>query len=205
MAQFVSKVEWTGADVLTRVEWIVNKALTAAAEVGAKEARGLVTKGTRWQSSNPGNAPNFQTGELAGSINALSPEQLGTPMRAAYGTSVPHGKYMEFGAVIRGKSPGGTLVAGKLPVPVNVQARQMLARIRGASLRTQRLMAVHRNKKVFLMEKTPGGKLKKNGAVFVLKSEVRIAPRPWLVPSSKLAAGDMLAKFKDVCEMELTF
>lgn len=192
-------IKWNREALMARLIPACNKALLAAAEIGAREAENLLHKGERWQPSNPGNPPNFQTGELAGSIRTVGADALGKPLSAAYGTAVMHGLYMEKGATIRPKT------AKAIPVPLNTQAKQMLQRIRGASLRTQKLIPIKKDGKSYLVEKTPTGRVKKNGAIFALRKLVVIAARPWIVPSLKLSRDAMVAKFKGVVQDELTY
>lgn len=192
-------IKWDRDALMARLIPACNKAVVAAAEIVAREAENLLTKGDRWAHSNPGNPPNFQTGELAGSITVVGPEALGRPLTAAVGTAVPHGRYMELGATIRPRN------VKALPVPVNQQAEQMLQRIKGASLRTQKLITIKKDGKRYLVEKTPTGRVKKNGAVFALRTMVVIKPRPWLLPSLKLARDEMVERFKSVVQDELTY
>lgn len=188
-------IDWSPEGIFAKVEAAANKALLAAGEVIAADARQSISKGTRWESSAPGQPPNFQTGELAGSINVKS----GGNLRVLVGTDVPHGRYMEFGATIRPKT------VRAIPVPCNVQAKQMLQRIRGASLRTQNLIPIKKDGKRYLAEKTPTGKIKKNGALFVLRAFVVILARPWLRPAAERSAGAARDAFKLVMTQELAF
>jgi hypothetical protein len=186
------EVTFNPDEFIRRVKQARDDGCFAAAKVGADAAQALVSSGTRWQSSAPGSPPAFQTGKLAGAIHFVHPDQLGTPGHAAFGTNVMHGKYMEFGAhpVAKGKA---------LPVPVNVKAKQMLQRLAGQSLRTEKMRLQKRpGKAPLLVEQTASGKKdKKDGAVFVLVKSVRIAARPWLRPASQQAGAAMAVAFRE--------
>lgn len=187
-------------DIYRKVEDAANTAILSAAEVGRKQAESLLMhNGGRYVSSAPYSPPNFQTGELAGNIVAEGPEIVG-PLRARFGTYVKHGRHMEYGVTIRPKN------VKAIPVPCNIQARQMLGRIKGASLRTQNLGMFIKNGVKYLGEKTAKkGELKKNGALFVLRTRVVIEQRPWLRPAASLAASDMKARYAEVLKQELHF
>lgn len=187
-----------------RVIRAANMAVTQAAMEIAKEAKYLVHKGTYGQHSNPGNPPNYQTGELYRSIRVASPYELGTPLTARVGSGkeAPQGKWMEYGATIRAKN------VRFLPIPINLPAQIMLRRLGSryassagvvGSLRVFNLKLIKKDGKAFLMEMTTKGKkIKKGGAVFVLKRSITIKPRPWLVPAAKLATDAARARFKAV-------
>lgn len=186
-------VEFNYDDFIRRAKAAANDGAFAAAGVGAEKAQELVSRGSRWVHSSPGSPPSKQTGVLANSIRYVHPDKMGTPGRAAYGTSVPHGKYMETGVVIRPKT------GRAIPVPCNVKAEQMLARLGGVSLRTQNLQPFKKDGKTFLREVTQAKKQpKKNGALFVLVKKVTISARPWLMPSKNLAGSEMFKAFADV-------
>lgn len=189
-------VEFNLDDFIRRVSKAADDGAEAAAKVGAEKAQELTGRGTRWSHSAPGSPPSKQTGLLTNSIAYVHPSKLGTPGRAAYGTDQKHGLWMEKGANPRAKGKA-------LPVPINVQAEQMLHRLGGTSLRTQKLAPFKKNGKTFLHEMTASGKKqKKNGAVFVLVKSVRIAPRPWLVPSKNLSGSEMFSAFADVFQKQ---
>lgn len=51
----------------------------------------------RYIPSPPGSFPGIRTSNLRNSIAFVSPESLGTPLHAAYGTRVKYGRHLEFG------------------------------------------------------------------------------------------------------------
>lgn len=186
-------------------------ALTECAKLAANTAQDAMGRSTGGVSSSPGSPPNVQTNQLRASIKYVSPQNMGTRLMAYVGTAVPYGRYLE--------GPNAIIVrpkrVKKIPVPVNEAARKMLRRL-GAyqsadqmgppgSLRRFRLKLIvnKASKQALLVEQTPGGKEKKNGAVFVLKSSVRIAPRPWLKVSVEKALPTMRRMFVDVAAKEL--
>ena len=51
----------------------------------------------RYVSAPPGAFPGVRLGNLRRSLTHVTPEELGTPLRAAYGTNVDYGRHLEFG------------------------------------------------------------------------------------------------------------
>lgn len=160
----------------------INAGLTAAAQVCADQA--VQSFGS--SPSPPGSPPGVDTGFLRNSIAAVSPEALGTDLRAAFGTAVAYGRHLEFGAIITPKN------VQYLPVPVNRGLAQAIRRRigQGASLRGYPGLQ-------FIPRRGGGGVLvmknslrygknnkrlsaKGGDVAFVLKKQVRIAPRPWI-------------------------
>lgn len=156
--------------------------------------------------SAPGMSPNSQSGHLRNSIVYVTPGRLGTPGRAAVGSNAPYARILEQGGTIFPKS------VKYLPVPINKAAKKMLNATsdRGAggvgpqsSLRRFKLQLIVKDGKAMLLEKTATGKIKKNGAAFVLKKSVRIKPRPYLVPALTTARADMEKAFVDAASSVL--
>lgn len=150
--------------------------LNAAAVVYANEARKLFGNNHRGMPSAPGAYPHTQTGRLRGSVVPVAPWTAGTPGTAYYGSNVAYGRYLHYGATIRPKQ------AKAIPVPLNHEAKRMLRRASvGGGLRQFRLKSFKApNGELFLAETTARGQLKAGGARFVLRKQVRIAPRPWI-------------------------
>lgn len=184
-------VNFNPDDLIRRVMKARDEGVFAMAEVGATRAQSIISSGVRWVSSAPGRPPSMQSGRLAGAIHYVHPNSLGTPGKGAFGTNVMHGKYMEYGANPRAHGRA-------MPVPVNPAANQMLARLAGRSLRTQKMRMLKRpGKAPLLIEQTASGKKdKKDGAVFVLVKSVKIAPRPWLSTAKTQTGPEMMAAFK---------
>lgn len=191
-------------------DWLVqsaNAGLAAAAAVAADVAARSLGTDHGGVSSAPGSPPNSQTGNLRNRIAFATPEECGTPLKAIYGATIPYAKYLEYGAVITPKN------VKALPVPINAQARRMLQRLSGygsatvtGSLRVFDLKYIpgKGGKDARLVEKTPGGKEKKNGAVFVLKKRVVIKARPFLRPAGEKGKAQMVAAFRDVIRQRLS-
>lgn len=170
----------------------VEDGLTEAAGVAAARAETSFGSDHGGVPSQPGSPPNSQSGHLRNSIAYASPLRLGTPLHAAFGTNVPYGMYLEKGATVTAKR------SKYLPVPINQPAKDMLRRQKGASLRTSSAKLVvekARGGGLLLVEKTPRGKEKKNGAVFILKRSITIRPRPWALRAANDARTEMLAAF----------
>lgn len=177
----------------------LNKGVTNAALAAATQAERSFGSDHGGSPSSPGSPPNSQTGHLRNSIAFASPESLGTPGHAAYGTSVEYGRHLEFGAVVRPRN------VKYIPVPVNKAAKDMLRRLKGASLRTQKLKFIkYKNGTKMLREVTPAkGKIKANGAAFVLKLVVVIVARPWIERASRDAKWEMIDAFALTVRQEL--
>lgn len=189
----------TNPEVIRRLTKALNRGVTNAAMVAATQAERSFGSDHGGVPSSPGSPPNSQTGHLRNSIAFASPESLGTPGHAAFGTSVEYGRHLEFGAVVRPRK------VRYLPVPVNKAAKDMLRRLKGASLRSQNLKFIkYRNGTKMLREVTPAkGKLKKDGAAFALKLVVVILARPWLARASRDAKHEMADAFAMTVKREL--
>lgn len=120
--------------------------------------------------SLPGSPPNSQSGLLRNSVTAVHAKDLGIPLAAAYGTNVPYGRYLEFGANPKGNP--------WLTIPVHPQAKR--ASRRGQSARSFPLRFVKTKNAALLVKDVPG-KHARMEVWYVLKHEVKIAPRPWLL------------------------
>ena len=199
----MSQTTWNTDRIMAHIVKAANDACYAAAQKGAEATEKTIMGGPRWTSSRPGQPPNFQRGTLAGSIHFVHPDAMGTPLTATVGTAEKHGLYMEKGAYVRAKR-------GKyLPVPVNLEAKQLMNKLDGRSLRASGVNLVIEKSKggaLLLVEKTKGGKEKATGgAVFILKVAVRILPRPWLRPGMLGAASQMRAAFDATFAREVAF
>lgn len=71
---------------------------------GPKTGRSRKAGRAFYKSSPPGGFPGVRTSYLRNSITFVHPDKLGTPLRAAFGTAVKYGKYLEFGAIIKPKN-----------------------------------------------------------------------------------------------------
>lgn len=109
-------VVWHGPKVEAKLQAAIASGLTAAAAVGAdaavrnfqrlgiagranslKTRRPVYAKGRKqWIPSRPGEYPGVRTGNLRNSIAFVSPAQF-DGRRAAFGTAVKYGRYLETG------------------------------------------------------------------------------------------------------------
>lgn len=196
-----------------RITPALNAALFSGARVGAEVARGLLGRDHGGIPSIPGNPPNSQSGHLSRSISAASPEDLGTPRRAAFGTNVVYGKYLEFGATPVAK--GGALV-----IPINRAARRLLVEAGGrarSALLAMRFRYHYGNTHVARIKTKKGGLLicvqadggRGKGArtllnepMFVLAKSAHIAPRPWLRPAANRGRSAIVARVQKVFAIE---
>ena len=186
------KLQWSGGmdGWRARINAACNAGLTAAVEVAADTVARSMGSDHGGAPSAPYSPPNSQSGNLLNSIHYASPDRLGTPLKAAFGSNAEYAKILEFGGTITAKR------TKYLPVPVNKAAKDMLRRAMGESLRGQNLKLIVAKGKAMLVEKTRTGREKKSGAVFVLKRSIYIAPRPLFRPVISTAGPAMTAAFK---------
>lgn len=133
--------------------------------------------------SLPGNPPNSQSGHLRNSVTAVHSKDLGVPLAAAFGTNVPYGRYLEFGANPKGKP--------WLTIPVHPEAKR--ASRRGQGARSFRLRFQKTRNGALLVKDVPGNR-GRSEVWYVLKHEVHIAPRPWLLRSVRDVGHDRLTQ-----------
>lgn len=140
--------------------------------------------------SSPGEPPRVDSNLLRKSITS-NPDKAAQVVRV--GTNQPHGRTMEYGAVIRAKK------SKFLPVPLNEAGARLLRNAPAGLKKTGRNLQVIRTKtgRVYLVEMTKkSGKIKKNGAKFKLVKSVRILPRPWVTRSLTAAKPKMVFYFE---------
>ncbi len=154
---------------MSHVRESANNALFAGALLAADQAVRNFGRGHGGVPSLPGRPPNSQTGNLRNSVTAVHARDLGVDLAAAYGTNVPYGRYLEFGARPKG-SPW-------LTIPVSKEAKA--ASRRGLGARSFRLRFVKTKNAALLVKDIPGRNARME-VWYVLKHEVYIAPRPWL-------------------------
>jgi hypothetical protein len=184
------KLRWNGDAIRKSVEDGVWTGLVRSGVVLQKSMQTtLGVKGGFGNRSSPGDPPRVDSNTLRKSISTV-PDEANRVVRV--GTNVPHGRYMEFGAVIRPKK------TKYLPIPLNKRAAQMLRKdaVRSGGLRTQNLALITSKGEAYLIEQTPSGKERKNGAAFALKKQVTIKPRPWVYRSYIKARNDMMLVFQ---------
>ena len=204
------KFTWTAKQWQDAILPAINAGVTAAAAVCADTA----VQSFGPSPSPPGSPPGVDTGHLRRSIAFVSPEALGTPMRAAFGTAVEYGRHLEFGAFITPKR------SKYLAVPVDrMLAAKFTRAAGGGSLRNVPGLKYippgkgRRNGGRLVLESSVrvnvrGAKSKtrgvKSGAtVFVLKDSVVIQPRPWIMRAAWHAAPEAKAQFQATVKQRL--
>lgn len=128
----MSRIQWKGEEWMQAVQPAIDHGLFAAASVFAdvavrnQQRLGRVGAGVRinpatgdrrsrlkgkkrWISSLPGEFPGVRTSLLRNSIIAVDPTRLGTPGRAAYGTAVKYGRFLQTGTSRMAARPWATL------------------------------------------------------------------------------------------------
>lgn len=162
-------IKWDGNNFLRHVRSAAEDGLYAGATIAADQAVRNFGRNHGGVPSLPGSPPNSQSGHLRNSVTAVHARDLGIPLAAAYGTNVPYGRYLEFGANPKGNP--------WLTIPVSPEAKR--ASRRGQGARSFRLRFVKTKNAALLVKDVPG-KHARMEVWYVLKHEVRIAPRPWL-------------------------
>lgn len=118
------RITWRVDDFKRAIQPAIDAGLYAAATAFAKGASELLNGPSP---SSPGSPPGKDMGHLGRSITSVSPQKLGTPGRAAFGTSVHYGRHLEFGAIIRAKR------TKYLAIPVDRALGQKLGRLKGST------------------------------------------------------------------------
>lgn len=120
------------ADVAVRNQQLIGRAgagskidLLSGSKIGRLRPR------RRWIASQPGQFPGVRTSLFRSSIVAASPAALGTPGRAAYGSAVGYGRYLQTGTSRMAARPWATL---SIPIGIN-QAAAVFARTAAADLK----------------------------------------------------------------------
>lgn len=186
----MSRVDWNDANFMRRFLDAVDVGVTESANVAADYAARSLGRDHGRVPSMPGFPPNSQDGTLRNSIVYVGAKKLGTPGKAAIGSELAYARILELGGIIRAKN------VRALPVPVNRAAKEMLRKAKGRSLRMYKLVMIKQpGKPPMLVERTPTGREKKNGAVFVLKPSITIKPRPYLMAAVRNSAKEMEARF----------
>lgn len=175
-------IKWDGDGFLRHVRSATNDAVFAGALVCADQAVRNFGRAHGGVPSLPGKPPNSQSGHLRNSVTAVHSKDLGIQLAAAFGTNVKYGRYLEFGANPKGKP--------YLTIPIHPDAKR--ASRRGQSARSFRLRFVKTKKQALLVKDVPGRHARIE-VWYVLKRQVRIAPRPWLLRSVR-DAGPRLSQ-----------
>lgn len=176
---------WNRDVIRERVRRAVGDGLLAGAQEAVITTRedmggsggGVTAAGTigsarnTYRSSPAGGPPGVRTGHLWRSIEAVGPDELGS-LRAAYGTNVPYGRHLEFGASPRGH--------GKyLAIPLHGKAQAAYIRA-GHSVRAiPKLFPIRTMRGQLFLARKYGGARARVELWFLLRRSVRIPARPW--------------------------
>lgn len=209
----MTKVQWNGDAYLRRLRDAVDEGLYAAAQVMANQA---VINLSGPSPSKPGDFPGVDTGHLRNSIAAVHPRDLGTPGRAAFGTAVMYGRYLELGAFITPKK------SKYLAIPVDRAMAQRLRRLGGGvsvrSIPGLKYIPPGKNRKpgyggrlviANSVKVSVRGASRKSRTVaagttaFVLKDSVVLKPRPWLRRSAIMAKAAAATAFASTVKKKM--
>lgn len=179
-------VQWKGPEFLAAVKKAAEDTLYAAATVAQDT---IVRRFPRSKAASPpGSPPAVKRSLLRNSITAVHARDLGKPMRAAVGTNVRYGRIHELGGVIRARR------AKHLVIPLTDKARRALERSGGSARAAIASFGKVRwipRKSGFLVVKEVKGRRARTEVLFVLKKQVIIPRRPWLVPGVRAAVPRM--------------
>lgn len=175
--------EWHGDEVARLGREAVAAGLPRAAAVVQAHHKLKLSGASPGKAGGP---PGVVTGNLR---NSITSNIDAANLSAQIGTNVKYGRWLEYGFVATPKA------AKAMPVPLNREARRMLARLSidgegtRASLKTANLTYVPRKGKPPLLVKITGrGRSQRFTPMFVLLKVVRVAPRPWVVPDKPTQA-----------------
>lgn len=142
--------------------------------------------------SSPGTPPGLDSGNLSRSIRYVGPESLGRGA-ASFGTAVPYGRSLEFGAFITPKR------SKYLAVPVDRAAVQKLQRrVMSPSKWSYLYMFTQRTRNIPGLRYIPPGRGKKHGGRLVLESSLRgIHVRGGARKTRTASAGKTMFVLKD--------
>lgn len=186
------KMKLRGSQFLEALFKATEEGLYAGATIGADAAVRSFGRQHGGKSSAPGSPPNVQSGFLRNSVTAVNANDLGRPLAAAYGTNVPYGRYLEFGANVRGRP--------WLTVPIHPDAKK--AARRGIPARRLPLRLI-KTKTQLLLIRDKKGKNARTEVWFVLKRAVKIAARPWLGRSLNDNRVQISARINDVVSRKM--
>jgi len=181
--------KWTGDAWAKAAVPAAEKGLEEVAKFCAEKARVSIGRNHGGVASQPGMPPNSQTGNLRRRIAWVGAAQVGR-LRAAFGTDVKYGRYLEFGARPRARDK-------YLTVPLTVQAAKALRRVK--TVRAIPGLKWHPPRKGNTRSGGVLGKIvsKKFVAWFALMTDVTIKARPWLRPAffnNSHEAGQIFAR-----------
>lgn len=202
----MTRVDWKGDAWLRRFTPALNAGLTAY--VAACSNKAVENFGRDGNPGTPGGVPGIESGQLRQQQAHASPEALGTPLKAAFGTNAPQGRWTEFGV---------HAAAGKaLAIPVDAEAAARVGRLDAngfgsGSLRDnpnlvyiptygytndKDLVGVLANKSKLRVWRKANKKSKvlpAGSVLFVLRKSV--AARPWILKAANEAAPEARAAF----------
>lgn len=189
------EMQWYGDEQVARMRAAIDTALTDAAMRGSEVVRqGFQRLGG--SSAPAGTPPAIQTGHLKRSVTWASPQDLGTPGKAAIGTNVKYGRYQEKGAYITPKK------ARALAVPISREAKRASAKGLGPRSMPNLFMLSRKGRDPLLAVKRARGALK---IMYVLKKSVRLKPRPWLKPGFEKAKPLIRSAFASSLRQSMNF
>lgn len=180
-------ITWKADEWMAAAMPAIDAGLTAAALVMADQATRNLSENS--PPSSPGQFPAHDQSTLRNSIAFASPEALGTPGHAAFGTAIHYGRMLEFGGTIRAKGK-------KLKVPIDRERARSVERTGKA----KDLVLIKRDNKapILALIKNAGRASRRTSTghyaggdqvipVYVLMQSVTIKPRPWIVRSAHMA------------------
>lgn len=216
-----ARITWRVEEWKRSMAPAIDVGLFAAADAFADGAKELLNGPSP---SSPGSPPGHDTGHLSRSIQAASPQALGTPGRAAFGTAVEYGRHLEYGAIIRPKTKK------YLAVPVNRRLFGALQRkantaagAKGFTFSVRNIPGLKYIPPGRKSNPNYGGKLVLAKSVkthvrgykrssktepvgttaFILLKQVRVQPRPWILRTATIYRVDAERAFIDAASKRM--
>lgn len=206
----MTKVDWHGDAWLQKMIPSLNKGLTAA--VAQMDDQAVANFGRDGSPSKPGGVPGIVSGQLLKEMRHASPETMGTPLKAAFGTASKVGRWQEFGVQAK---------AGKaLAIPVDPEAARAIGvnvdpsgMSGGTSLRNNKglvYIPIHSGKdgdtvgvlanksklRIWRKAQRKYKTLPPNSVVYVLRK--RVKARPWIWKAVFESKAKAFAAFQTV-------
>ena len=202
------KFTWTADQWAKSILPAINAGVTAAAQTFADGAVKMLNGPSP---SPPGSPPGHDTGQLSDSIAYCSPESLGTPMRAAFGTSKMYGRHLEFGAIVRPRT------AKALAIPVDRAAVQTLNRAGNRVRNIPGLIFIksHKSGTIGVLAnkdrlrvhvrglKSKSRSVPAGSVMFVLRKQSVIQPRPWILRTAFAYSAEAQTAFQTTVKSRL--
>jgi hypothetical protein len=197
-------------------EWLASAqpAFDAGVFAAAQAAADFTQDSFGSSPSPPGGPPGVDTAQLKDSVVAVSPQALGTPGWAAFGTSKPYGRHLEFGAFIKAKRTKYLYIPIDRRLSLTIRGksddfvgpRQNSRSIRGLKFIPRRpgnkpgyggkfVLAGNKQKVNVRGSRKKTRTVMPGATIAILLDSVRIKPRPWIIRGALQSKREQEAAF----------